>query len=75
MGVPAGSLAFSYVQVPIVYALTPDEAWIRVTHNDGMATERPGCRLTLEESRALLERRGGIARIEVGVPERSLIAS
>ncbi len=72
LDVPAGALAFSYCQVPVVYVLTRDEGWIRVTTDDEVANERGGCRLDAADSHALLARRGGIARIEVGIPESGL---
>jgi hypothetical protein len=70
--VPRGALAFSFCQVPVLYTLSRDGAWIRVTAGDGASSTRPGDRLDAATSRALFERRGGIARIEVGVPEESL---
>jgi hypothetical protein len=72
LAVPAKALAFSYCQVPVVYALTRGEAWIRITRDDGVTTERPGNRLDAVDSHVLIGRLGGISRIEVGVPERAL---
>ena len=72
LDVPAGALAFSCCQVPVVYHLTPGEGWIRVITDDEVATERQGCRLDASDSRALLARQGGISRIEVGIPESRL---
>ncbi len=72
LAVPAGALAFTYAQVPVVYALTRTERWIRVTGEDGFAVERPGGALGAAESEHLLARRGGIARIDVGVPAGAL---
>jgi len=72
LDVPAGALAFSFCQVPVVYRLTPDKCWIRVIEDDEAAAERDGCRLDAADSRALLARQGGIARIEVGIPESGL---
>jgi hypothetical protein len=70
--VPANGLAFSFCQVPIVYELTKDESWIRVADNDGALSDLPGDRLDSGHSQTLFDRRGGISRIDVGVPERSL---
>jgi hypothetical protein len=70
--VPAGSLAFSYCQVPVVYTLTSGAPWIRVTGDDGVPTERPGHRLDPGDSQALIGRLGGISRIDVGVSERAI---
>ena len=70
--VPAGSLAFSFCQVPVVYQLTRGESWIRVTAREGSSSVLEGGRLDAEYSRKLFGRLGGIARIDVGVPEASL---
>ena len=57
-------------QVPVVYHRTAGEGWIRV----GVGGEgRPGDRLDHAASRALFERRGTVARIDVGIPEDSLL--
>ena len=72
--VPAGSLAFTFCQVPVVYQVTRDEAWIRVTARDGTALVQPGDCLDVTRSRALLDRSGAITRIDVSIPERRLIA-
>jgi hypothetical protein len=70
--VPADGLAFTYCQVPVVYTLTRGEAWIRIVGDDGVPTERHGRWLDDADSQAIFARRGGIARIEVGVPESVL---
>jgi hypothetical protein len=73
--VPAGSLAFSFCQVPIVYQLTRDEAWVRITTDDGTSSTMERARLDSACSRKLFGRLGGITRIDVGVPEGSLFES
>ena len=75
LDVPAGSLAFTYCQVPVVYSLTAGAASVRVVTEDRVDTEHDGCWLTPADSRRLLSRLGGIARIEIAVPERAIIAS
>jgi hypothetical protein len=70
--VPAGSLAFSVCQVPVIYELGPDAAWIRITTSDGACSTHPGNELDADTSRSLFARNGGISRIDVGVPERAL---
>jgi len=70
--IPAGALAFSYCQVPVVYRIARGEAWIRITTDDDVTTERPGCWLDASESATLVGRLGRIARIEVGMPEEGL---
>ncbi len=69
----AGSLGFTFGQVPVIYRRTVGEPWIRVTGADGAERTVSGARLDPELSRSLFERRGEIVRIEVGVPEASLL--
>jgi hypothetical protein len=57
--------------VPVVYTPGP-EPRIRVTLAGGRRIERAGDRLDTGLSGTLLDRSGGIERIEVVVPERSL---
>ena len=70
--VPAGGLAFTFCQVPIVYRLTDKESWIRVTTSDGTTSSIAGDRLDADRSRALFDRTGTLSRIEVGIPESTL---
>ena len=72
--VPAGALAFSYGQVPVVYSLTAGEPWIRVTLRDGSSSEVAGSVLSPADSRDVLAREGNVTLIEAGVPERRLFA-
>jgi hypothetical protein len=72
--VPAGGLAFTYCAVPIVYVREDGPGWLRVTTRDGRATTSTADELDPEMSRELLERRGVLARIEVGVPAQALRA-
>jgi len=69
---PAGSLAFTFCQVPVVYELVRGEPWIRVTSSDGRSKTLRGDRLDSDRSRALFDRTGEISRIDVGVPEDRL---
>jgi len=73
--VPAGGLAFTCCQVPVCYLPAGEAGWVRVMFRDGRVHERAGERLDEDESRALLERRGQVVRIDVGVPERALRAA
>ncbi|MFN0149383.1 MAG: hypothetical protein ACKVU1_01560 [bacterium] len=70
---PAGALAFSFCQVPVVYELTQEAICIRVTRDGGSSTIRAGAALDEQESRSVFDREGRISRIDVGVPERSLL--
>ena len=62
--VAAGSLAFSYCQVPVIYRRS-EELGIVVVMMNGEAQPLSGDELTAELSRELFERTGRIQRIEV----------
>ncbi len=68
----AGSLAFTYCQVPVVYERGRDGEEVRVLLDDGAEKTIEGDRLDPELSAELLGRTGRIARIQVRVPERTL---
>jgi len=68
LALPAGSLAFTYCQVPVVYERTEDAAGIRIVHADGSSNELAGNRLDARTSRELFSRSGRIVRLEVGIP-------
>jgi hypothetical protein len=70
--VPTGTLLFTCCQVPVRYERTSEAAWIRVTSREGRVTAFKGDTLEMGESRSVLERRGEIALIEVGVPAKVL---
>ncbi len=67
----AGSLAFTFCQVPVVYEQTADEVWIRITFADGSTTVQSGGALDVSTSAELLARSGRIARIHVGLATNS----
>jgi len=69
---PPGSLAFTFCQVPVVYRVSYGAARIRVTAEDGPASEIEGDRLDPDISRSIFDRRGLVSRIDVAVPEESL---
>jgi hypothetical protein len=73
INIPAGALVFTYCQVPVVYELNNGDAWIRVTTGDGVSSTEPGSRLDAKTSEIVFARRGEIVRIDVGVPEHSLV--
>jgi len=73
LDVPAGALAFSFCQVPIVYVRITGTPWVRVTRRDGTASTQARDRLDAAESRALLSRDGSIRQVEVGIPEAGLL--
>ena len=70
--VPAGALAFSVCQVPVVYTRVAGNISIRVTARDGTERKIVGGTLDLATSRAVFARSGEVARIDVAVPDRAL---
>jgi hypothetical protein len=70
--VPARALAFSFCQVPVLYHLTADDAWIRVTTAVGTQSLHAGDQLDVRQSQGIFARDGSLARLDVGVRERSL---
>ncbi|MBD3220990.1 hypothetical protein GF314_07075 [bacterium] len=68
LAIPAGSLAWTLCQVPVVYVRS-DETWVRVTRDDGSEERHAGGCLDEATSAAVLARDGGVAAIEVGIPE------
>ncbi len=70
--VPAGGLAFSICQVPVVYTRVAGNISIRVTARDGTERKIVGGTLDLATSRAVFARSGEVARIDVAVPDRAL---
>jgi hypothetical protein len=64
---PAGSLAFTFCQVPVVYQLA-EQARLVITRDDGSVLRLPGAALGPELSRALFERTGAIRQIEAYLP-------
>ncbi len=65
IALPAGSLAFTYCQVPVVYERSAKGAEIRIEFADGTSTELAGCSLDSTLSAELFARSGRIARIDV----------
>ncbi|GAB4418707.1 MAG: hypothetical protein OHK0039_30420 [Bacteroidia bacterium] len=67
----AGSLAFTYCQVPVVYHLA-ETAALTVHRRDGSQHLHPEPALDVAESQSLFRRTGDLLRIEVWVPIHSL---
>ncbi len=72
IALPAGSLGFTYCQVPVVYERITGNAWIRVEYADGTIIEDQGNQLRPETSDHLFLRDGRVAVIRVGIPEGEL---
>ena len=72
IAMPAGSLAFTLCQVPVVYERVAGEARIRTTFADGSSAEFSGNQLDARLSAEIFSRSGRITRIQVGIPEEVL---
>lgn len=65
----AGSLAFTFCQVPVVYEMTNGESWTRTIFSNGETHEHDGDCLDEDTSREIFDRTGRVVRVHVGVPE------
>jgi hypothetical protein len=65
---PAGSLAYTFCQVPIVY-VAADEATITVHYADGRSNELTGQVLDAETSQHILRRDGHVEQLTVAIPQ------
>ena len=75
LSVPAGGLAFTWCQVPIVYALDEQGPSLTVTLDDGSAEAYPTLELPAETASELFERSGRIRRIDVTFAVDMLLGS
>ena len=64
---PAGSLAFTFCQVPVRYRRA-DTLAIQVVRADGSVVDCPDGRIPVERSASIFQRDGDVARIEVSTP-------
>lgn len=71
---PAGSLAFTLCQAPVVYRAEAGEPRILVVRPGNVIEVIPGDTLPAAVARQVFERRGEIVRLEVIVPKDSLRA-
>ncbi|HLP42329.1 MAG TPA: hypothetical protein VK465_12535, partial [Fibrobacteria bacterium] len=71
---PAGSLAFTLCQVPVIYHLTgsSEPAKLALAYRDGKTVSLPELALGLDACGEIYARSGKIARIEALIP-RSLL--
>jgi hypothetical protein len=67
----AGSLGFTYCQIPIVYKIGQEEK-VELFYNAGGKDQLQGISLNLEQSREVFSRTGSILKIEVHVKEDNL---
>ena len=73
--VAAGSLAFTFCGVPVVYSIATDVPTITVTLADGSTTEFRTGELDTETSRAVFSRSGKVKRIDVTLDRHALRVS
>jgi hypothetical protein len=69
---PAGSLAFTVCQVPVVYALREGSPRVRVTRRNGEVVTFDGRELDPVTSREVFARTGAVTRIDVDLPASDL---
>ena len=74
MPLPAGSLAFTVCQVPVVYTLVEGDGTVQVAFTDGETTAQPGDRLDAAVAAAIFARRGTVDHIRVAIAARMLCA-
>ena len=72
---PAGSLAFTLCQVPVVYRRSDGPARLRLWFQDDSAAEIAGDTLDAAHSADLLGRGGRLRRLEVDIPAHTLLAA
>ena len=70
--IPAGALAFTYCQVPIIYTIAENSS-ISLHHSNGNVVQREGCKLTMEETHALFARSNMLEKLVVGIPTQQLL--
>ena len=72
LALPAGSLAFTVCQVPVVYTLSDGPGRTRITRRDGTTDEVEGAALDAATSREVFDRSGAVSRIDVDLPLSAL---
>ncbi len=74
LSLPAGSLAFTLCQVPVVYRRADGPARLRLWFQDDSGAEVVGDALDASLSADLLGRGGRLRRLEVDIPAHSLLS-
>ena len=69
---PAGSLAFTVCQVPVVYRLSDGDLSIKLTRADGQVIPADQAGLDTETSISLFQRTGDVTRIDVEIPRQQI---
>ncbi|NNE27142.1 MAG: hypothetical protein HKN09_09885 [Saprospiraceae bacterium] len=71
LNLDAGSIAFTYCQVPIIYTIS-DKSGLKITTSDNQNVQMEGQQLPRELSESIFQRTGKIVRIDVNVKESTL---
>jgi len=67
----AGSLAYTYCQIPVIYSIGPSEK-LSIQHKNGKVEESDSLTLTKKQSREVFARTGEITRIDVQIKKEYL---
>jgi hypothetical protein len=73
LDLPAGALAFTFCQVPVVYQICEGAAWISATGIDGEKAPNQGSWLDDRTSHEIFNRTGAVTGIAVGVSKSALL--
>lgn len=73
LDLPAGSLAFTICQTPVVYQLVGDAFRLRVTMADGAQLDMQDGTLDQQTTREVFDRTGKVERIDVYLPDAAIV--
>jgi hypothetical protein len=73
LALPAGSLAFTLCQVPVVYKVVDDRGAAAVRFSDGSTVAVPDSCFDAALSGEIFSRSGRITQIQVGIPRDSIL--
>jgi hypothetical protein len=73
LALPAGSLAFTLCQVPVVFKIVDDRGAAAVRFSDGSTVAVPDSCFDADLSREIFSRSGRITQIQVGIPRDSIL--
>jgi len=68
LSLSAGTLAFTFCQIPVIYERVEGAPWIHVTYANGSSHDIAGCMLEPELAMKIFERSGHVDRIRVALP-------
>ena len=68
-----GTLGFTFCQVPVIYTLADQPAGVTVTLDDGQTQSYQGDTLPSEVAAEVFKRSGRVTRIDVVVPDQSIL--